>query len=132
MGKGNHTGKGGFIKGKSGNPKGRPLGGAALSEAIRRFLEMEREEFVNYKFRYIKEAVAWNLINSALKQEPAAIQAIRELFDRTEGKAVQKQVLVGEEGAAGILIEFTGNGQGPFQTDSKAKPGDAGDAGPDA
>ena len=51
------------------------------------------------------------------------------IMDREEGRPEQKQILVGEEGAPGILIEFSSNGQGKIQPDTKAEPGNGDNAG---
>lgn len=117
------------ITGKDANPNGRPMKGAALSEAYRRLLDMPVEELLTYKARLVKEEIARQMILKALAGEYVAA---REITDRTEGRAVQKQILVGEEGAPGIVIEFSSNGQGKVQPNAKAEPGNGNDARPDA
>ena len=113
---------------------GRPFAGAALSEALRRLLEepIDLTETENKKFPANtprKEIIAWILVDKALDGD---MQAIKEVFDRTEGRPEQKQILVGEEGAPGILIEFSSNGQGKIQPDAKAEPGNGDNAGASA
>jgi hypothetical protein len=115
-----------FQKGVTNNPHGRPLAGAALTDALRKFLEMPVEEFETYRYQTVKERIAYNLIALC---ESQGLGAVREVFDRIEGRAVQKQILVGEEGAPGIIVEFSSNGQGKIQPNAKAEPGNGDDAG---
>jgi hypothetical protein len=121
-----------FQKGQIANPHGRPLAGAGLSDALRRMLDIqvniepgpaELMQMTN------KEYIAYLLIKKAKDSD---MMAIKEIFDRTEGRAVQKQILVGEEGAPGILIEFSSNGQGKIQPNAKTEPGNGDDAGSSA
>jgi hypothetical protein len=115
--------------GASANPHGRPLAGATLSDAYRRLLEIPIEQLPTYKAKLVKEEIALQMILKATKGEYVAT---REITDRTEGKPEQKQILVGEEGAPGILIEFSSNGQGKIQPDAKTEPGNGDNAGASA
>jgi len=90
---------------------------------------MSAEDFAVYHPQTVKENIAYNLVALCDTQ---GLAPIREIFDRTEGRAVQKQILVGEEGAPGILIEFSSNGQGKIQPNAKTEPGNGDDAGSSA
>jgi uncharacterized protein HemY len=71
-----------FPKGESGNPSGRPKL-TRLTDALR---EQITEQLQNAPERTIAEAIARKLIKLALDGD---IAAIREVFDRTEGKPKQ-------------------------------------------
>lgn len=71
-----------FPKGVSGNPKGRPKK-ALLSDALRRKLS---ENLRGKSDRTVADQLADALIKEAKKGN---VQAIKEVFDRTEGKAKQ-------------------------------------------
>ena len=118
-----------FQKGVTNNPHGRPLKGAALTDALRKFLEMSADDFATYHPQTVKERIAYNLVALCDTQ---GLGPIREIFDRTEGRAVQKQILVGEEGAPDINVRFSSNGNGRLQPDAEAKPGNGDDARLDA
>jgi len=78
---GNSIGKQ-FPKGTTGNPSGRPKL-TRLTDALR---EQITEQMQNAPERTIAEAIARKLIKLALDGD---IAAIREVFDRTEGKPKQ-------------------------------------------
>ena len=94
------TGKG-WVKGKSGNPSGRPKKGSSWSDVANQLLDATELDISltlpNGKKHQItcnieggntiRHAVVGALIVEALKGN---IQAIRELADRTEGKPAQK------------------------------------------
>ena len=97
------TGKG-WVKGKSGNPKGRPKKGSTWSEVANQLLDATelhitliiKEKGVTKTVPIdcvveegytIRQAVVSALIVESLKGN---IQAIRELADRTEGRPAQK------------------------------------------
>ena len=94
------TGKG-WVKGKSGNPKGRPKKGSTWSEVANQLLDASeldisltlpngKKHEITCKIEdgnTIRHAVVGALIVEALKGN---IQAIRELADRTEGRPAQK------------------------------------------
>ena len=94
------TGKG-WVKGKSGNPSGRPKKGSSWSDVANQLLDASeldikltlpngKEHQITCNIEggnTIRHAVVGALIVEALKGN---IQAIRELADRTEGKPAQK------------------------------------------
>ena len=87
-------------KGQSGNPKGRPKKGSSWSEIAPDLLDSS-EIMIQFKTskktqslhiktdddKTIRHAVVAALINEALHGN---IQAIKELYDRTDGRAPQK------------------------------------------
>jgi len=89
-----------WAKGCSGNPKGRPPKAKAFAETVRELLAADsitvswsigfQHKTLNLKtdasFYHVLAAV---LINEGLKGN---IQAVRELIDRTEGKAIQTTI----------------------------------------
>lgn len=108
------TGKG-WVKGKSGNPKGRPKKGSTWSEVANQLLDASelhmtliikgkpiKIECVIEDGTTIRHAVVGALIVEALKGN---IQAIRELADRTEGRPAQKLELGNDELSDGFVIE---------------------------
>jgi len=72
-----------FKKGQSGNPAGRPKKGSSFAELLRDIGEEDLKGTDMTK----KEAVSRKLWAEASKGES---WAIRELFDRIDGKAVQQ------------------------------------------
>jgi len=80
--------------GQSGNPHGRPMKGAALSDSLRKLLEMSLEEFKSYKPQTVKEQIALNTIQMALEKE---IFGLRETYDRTEGRPAQTTIISQDE-----------------------------------
>lgn len=72
-----------FKKGQSGNPKGRPKS-AMLSDALRRKMS---EAMPDAPEKMIAEGVADALLKEALGGD---VSAIKEVFDRTEGKVATK------------------------------------------
>ena len=98
-----------FKEGKSGNPDGKPEGAKNVSTILKELLaQIAPTEILNAKF--VKEfckgkktvttadAVAARLLNEGLiKGEP---WAVKEILDRTEGKAAQSLELTGKDGGA--------------------------------
>jgi hypothetical protein len=97
---GNKIGKQ-FAKGVSGNRNGRPKL-TKLTEALR---EQLAEAMPNVSERTIAEAIARALIREALTGN---VQAIRECFDRSEGKAPINLDVGGKDGEP-MLITFSFN-----------------------
>jgi len=78
----NPTGKGGFKKGQSGNPKGRPKKGFAISDRIRKAVSDEDWEAIILK---------------ATEQAKEGDKSARDfLVDRTDGKPTQPTADVSE------------------------------------
>ena len=89
-----------WVKGQSGNPNGRPKKGKTWSEIANDLLD-SNEIMIVYstskdikdlhlkvdKNKTIRHAIVSALINEAMSGN---IQAIKELYDRTEGKPAQK------------------------------------------
>jgi hypothetical protein len=90
-----------FKKGESGNQKGRPKL-TKLTEALRQQLS---EEMPGASERTVAEAVARALIREALTGD---VPAIRECFDRSEGKAPMT-LDVGNKDGEPMLITFSFN-----------------------
>lgn len=80
-----------FKPGQSGNPRGRPRRGKTLTESVKRVL---REPHTEGKTK--GEALADVLVELALDEK--SIPAIKEIFDRLEGRAPQALELSGPEG----------------------------------
>lgn len=109
-----------FKKGESGNPKGRPEGSRNLSTILKEMLAaIAPDEIVNAKF--VKEfckgkkqitnadALTARLINEGIIKGES--WAVKEIFDRTDGKAPQS-------------VDLTSNGEtilATFQIDTKPK-----------
>jgi len=77
-------------KGQSGNPKGRPKS-ITLSEAYRR--ELAKVDPTDEHKRTFAEILAEQAV---VKAKTGDVQALREIADRTEGKARQTITLTGE------------------------------------
>lgn len=88
-----------FKPGESGNPKGRPKG-KSLTTILSNMLDSKIEiknPLTNKKERVsIAEGLAIKLIYNGLSKGKNNIQAIKEIMDRTEGKALQNIVLEGD------------------------------------
>ncbi len=97
---GNKIGKQ-FAKGQSGNPNGRPKI-TKLTEALR---EQLAEEMPGASEKTVAEAIARALIREALVGN---IAAIKEVFDRAEGKAPMT-LDVGNKDGEPLLITFSFN-----------------------
>jgi hypothetical protein len=97
---GNSIGKK-FPSGTSGNPSGRPRL-TKLTEALR---EQLSEEMPNAPERTVAEAIARTLIREAISGN---IAAVKECFDRAEGKA-PINLDVGNKDGEPLLITFSFN-----------------------
>ena len=76
-----------FRRGQSGNPGGLPKGKPKISAALLRFMVMPVEVFLAFEPRTVAEGLAKTLMEIALSSNPsAALRAIKEIADRTEGK----------------------------------------------
>ncbi len=76
--------------GQSGNPKGKPKGSISMTAALKDYLEHETDDLdprTNKKFTY-KQKIILELVKKAHKGD---LPSIKEVLDRVEGKAVQKQ-----------------------------------------
>lgn len=83
--------------GAEANPRGRPMAGGALSECLRRLLDLAPEELAKYRPMLGNEKTAKTLILKAWGlAEKGDMRAISEIFDRCDGRAVQKQVITGD------------------------------------
>lgn len=94
----NPTGKGGFKKGQSGNPKGRPK-----REKEVKFLDLLRSEVTEHDWQII--------IRTAISfAQSGDTNARRWLSDYIMGPPVQKQEISGEDGKAiHIKVTIKGN-----------------------
>ena len=70
-----------FTKGQIGNPKGRPPAGKALTDRLRMLLHRKTKDG-----RMYSEVLVEKVVTSAVEGD---ITAMREIFDRTEGKPAQ-------------------------------------------
>ena len=76
-----------FRRGQSGNPGGLPKGKPKISAALLRFMAMPVEVFLAFEPRTVAEELAKRLMVIALSgKASAALRAIIEIADRTEGK----------------------------------------------
>lgn len=111
MAKGIKTGGNNFKPGESGNPKGRPQGTLSLVSLIKKKLEEERPE----DGRTFAEQLIEKYITEAIDNNDG--QAIRDLIDRIDGKAMQKMQVSNDKdsewlelmkGIAGETVTETG------------------------
>jgi hypothetical protein len=79
-----------FVKGKSGNPKGRPKKGQTLTEILRAAL-LEANEQGILKGRALGDV----LMRLA---DAGDIDAIKYIYDRVDGKPTETQQITGEGG----------------------------------
>jgi hypothetical protein len=98
----NPTGKGGF----GDNPQNRNPGGWAKEKSIpyqyHRFLAMPIEEFESFKPITVVELLAYNRIQEARR----SLNDIKEITDRTEGKAKQELTMNIEQTKKDINLLF--------------------------
>lgn len=79
-----------FQKVKSGNPGGLPKGTPKISNAYARLLALSPEEIETFQPSNVAEELALGQIRAARAGKPAeTLRAIKEVTDRTEGKARQ-------------------------------------------
>jgi hypothetical protein len=79
-----------FEKGVSGNPKGRPKRGAALTDILRVKLDMKGDDGIRHR-----EAIANCLLALARSGD---LDAIKYIYDRCDGKPAQAIQHSGDEG----------------------------------
>ncbi len=97
------TGKAGWKKGQSGNPRGESISGM-----LRRMMDEPAEKRWLHPDDYgltWKQAIAKSLLIGALKREPVAVT---QLMDRTEGKVAQP---IGGEGGGPIRVDIDVKGK---------------------
>lgn len=95
-----------YKKGESGNPNGRPLGARNVSTVLKELLEeiapdsiknlSQIKDFLKKKKVTNADAIAGNLLHKAIVEKD--LSAIKEIIDRTEGKAMQGVELSGKDG----------------------------------
>lgn len=80
-----------FKPGESGNPGGNHKRSPKISNAYARILSMTPDELKKFKPVNVAEELALNQIKNAQTGKPAAtLRAVREVTDRTEGRAPQR------------------------------------------
>src|SRR5689334_8787573 len=96
-----------FKAGQSGNPGGIRKGTIIVSEAYKRLGAMSVEELRTYEPREATEMAIRNAILRACEAEDwqAAHAALKEIADRTEGKAVQQRVIIDTSDQAALIRE---------------------------
>lgn len=84
-----------FVPGESGNPAGRPKGARNLSTILREMLEEEIEVNIDGKKerKQFKDVLIRKLLKKANEGD---LRAMQEIFDRTEGRAIQPMEQTGE------------------------------------
>ena len=93
--------KGQFVPGTSGNPKGRPKKGQALTEILEKHSKKRDVEFKGKRISR-KDALSQKLWAMALAGD---IVAIRYIFDRIDGKPVAPVDLdLDIESTSGVLV----------------------------
>ena len=98
----NPTGKGGWAKGQSGNPNGRPRKAHSMTEAIARLLDAKGKDGV-----LVRDAVAAKLTEMALGGD---IVALKYVCDRLDGHPAQALEHSGPEGERlGFKVIIGGN-----------------------
>ena len=90
-----------FLKGQSGNPKGRPPGGRALSDRLKEALQEDDGA-----------AARWIIARLVLQSAGGAVDATKLIFDRTEGKVAQP-IVGDEEAPIPVTLQF---GKGKAKT----------------
>lgn len=85
-----------YKPGQSGNPGGVGKGAVFITEAYKRLMKLDNAELVNYRPKNAAEIMALRLVaQGAYGCDP--LPAIKEIADRTEGKAIQRRVDLTEE-----------------------------------
>ena len=85
---GSRDDQGRFVKGVSGNPKGKPKGAVHLSTRIRRVLLQETSGG-----KKVSDVLAEVLVREALKNPAKMWQFIKEFMDRDEGRTDRLDIL---------------------------------------
>lgn len=93
-----------FVKGKSGNPDGRPPKGYSITEWFKQMLHSKPE---------VKDAIGRSILKKALEGDTAAQKMVWQYMD---GLPLQKNEILGEGGGA-LKVIVTSEINGP---DSKA------------
>ena len=84
-----------FQPGQSGNPGGRPRGVPRLSNCYEWLLRMSVEELQQFRPQNTAEAMALRQVSAAIYGWDG-LPAVKEITDRTEGKAIQRRVDLSE------------------------------------
>lgn len=84
-----------FEAGKSGNPNGRPKKGKAMADALRVALSKSTDGKQN------KRAIAEKLVEMA---RDGNIEAMKIVFERTDGKVPQTNVVQGDEDGGPVTV----------------------------
>lgn len=96
----NKTGKGGFTKGKSGNPGGRPKTNAEIQELIMKAVPSAIETMIG-------------LMMNKRVDKKVRLAAAKEIADRGLGKAVQSIMHNGKDGGPVQIQVITGVPRAP-------------------
>ena len=91
---GNLTGKGGFVPGQSGNPKGRPRKNKSLTDVLTKYLRVKEED--GRPRNVVLAERLWQLTNCV--DPDVALSAIKYIYDRSDGKPVESQQVSGPGG----------------------------------
>ena len=105
-----------FKPGQCGNPKGRPKGHSItffLNKILEKKLDITHPIEKKLKRLKIKEVIALKIVAKCLEGD---LKAIVELYDRIEGKAIQRQEFGGN--IKKVEVEFVGSDNGENQGDS--------------
>lgn len=78
--------------GQSGNPGGNYKNTPKISNAYNRLLALAPEELKTFKAANVAEEIALKLVRAAVRNANS-LPAVREITDRTEGKAKQNMVI---------------------------------------
>ncbi len=84
-------------KGQSGNPRGRPPRGVTMTNALKRLLAKRDTDG-----RPWRDVVAQALVDAALAGN---VSAIKEIYERLDGKVEQGQEVSGPEGSP-VQVDF--------------------------
>lgn len=84
-----------YKPGQSGNPGGRPRGTPRLSNIYARLLRLSPAELAQFQPQSAAEAMALRQVVAAIYGVDA-LPAVKEITDRTEGKAIQRKADVSE------------------------------------
>jgi len=77
-----------YVKGKSGNPKGRPKGAVGLTARLKKMLTMKLTNYDPLKDEEVTQSIKNHIIDIFLsKAMNGEDKAICEIFNRIEGKA---------------------------------------------